>query len=267
MLDSGLRLGQDTKRPAVIICPGGGYVYLSPREGEPVAAAYLAKGIDAFILNYSLGWDAVGFEPLKELDWAMAVVRERAEEWSIAPDKVFTAGFSAGGHLALAGGLLGKTRPDGMILGYPAVSLTGDSTKVLGKLLLGKEELSGEDERIMDLTLAVTKDAPPLFVFTTAEDTLTFYPSLKLVQAYASLGLPCEFHLFQKGLHGYSLADEAAADGSSQVLNRAVSAWLDLSVEWLLSLSGGLEFKDYSTSRMGKELEKLGLSMDTPGNA
>lgn len=35
--DSGLKLGQDLVRPALVICPGGGYVYLSPREAEPVA--------------------------------------------------------------------------------------------------------------------------------------------------------------------------------------------------------------------------------------
>ena len=41
--DSGLKLGQEQMRPAVVICPGGGYVYLSPREAEPVALAYAAK--------------------------------------------------------------------------------------------------------------------------------------------------------------------------------------------------------------------------------
>ena len=63
ILNSGLKLGQDMARPAVVICPGGGYVYLSPREAEPVALAYAAKGIHAFVLNYSVGWDAAGFQP------------------------------------------------------------------------------------------------------------------------------------------------------------------------------------------------------------
>ena len=264
VLDSGLRLGQDVSRPAVVICPGGGYVYLSPREAEPVAASYLAKGIHAFVLNYSLGWDAVGFEPLKELEWAINLIRERSGEWNVAPGKIFAAGFSAGGHLALSCGLLGRVRPDGLILGYPAVSLEGPGTKALGQLLLGKEMRP----EVMDLTRAVTKDAPPLFLFTTAEDTLTCRASIDLVKAYSDLGLACEFHLFQKGLHGYSLADSAAADGSSQVLNKAVAEWFGLSVEWLFSVSGPLEFKDYSTSRMGDELRKLGLSLgETPGNA
>lgn len=85
LLDSGLRLGQDTARPAVMICPGGGYVYLSPREAEPVAMAYAARGIHAFVLNYSLGWDTAGFAPLTELDWAIALLRSHAAEWHIDP--------------------------------------------------------------------------------------------------------------------------------------------------------------------------------------
>ena len=50
ILNSGLKLGQEMTRPAVVICPGGGYVYLSPREAEPVAMAYASKGIHAFVL-------------------------------------------------------------------------------------------------------------------------------------------------------------------------------------------------------------------------
>ena len=57
--DSGLKLGQEQMRPAVVICPGGGYVYLSPREAEPVALAYAAKGIQAFVLHYSFAWERI----------------------------------------------------------------------------------------------------------------------------------------------------------------------------------------------------------------
>ena len=111
VLDSGLKLGLEKKRPAVIICPGGGYVYLSPREGEPVAAAYAAKGFHAFVLHYSVQYAASGYAPMKELDWAIALLREKAEEWNIAENKIFTCGFSAGGHLAMSQGLFGKNRP------------------------------------------------------------------------------------------------------------------------------------------------------------
>ena len=67
ILDCELKLGQDTKRPAIVVCPGGGYLYCSPREAEPVALRYAASGFHAFILRYSVGWDAGDFAPLQEV--------------------------------------------------------------------------------------------------------------------------------------------------------------------------------------------------------
>ena len=61
LLDCETAFGQHKTRPAVIVCPGGGYVYLSPREGEPVALRYASKGFHAFILRYSVGFDAREF--------------------------------------------------------------------------------------------------------------------------------------------------------------------------------------------------------------
>ena len=60
ILDCEITLGQEKKRPAVIVCPGGGYVYCSPREGEPIALGYAARGIHAFVLRYSTEADFLG---------------------------------------------------------------------------------------------------------------------------------------------------------------------------------------------------------------
>lgn len=270
LLNSGLRLGQSTRRPAVVICPGGGYIYKSPREAEPVAAAYLSKGIHAFVLQYSVGWDVAGFTPLQEMNWAIGLIREHAEEWNIDPEKLFTCGFSAGGHLALAAGLLGVNRPNGMILGYPAVTLAGKETGMMCRFLTGHDTPTQEEQRWLNLPAQVTKDAPFLFVFTTAEDALTYGASLDLASAYARHGLPCELHIFEKGQHGYSLADPSSADGSSQVVDPHAAKWLDLSAEWIFAVTGGLEHKDYSTSRIMEEARKLGLdlsAMTGGGNA
>lgn len=260
LLDSGLRLGQSKKRPAIVICPGGGYVYLSPREAEPIALAYAAKGLHAFVLHYSVGWDAAGLAPMKELDWAIGLIREHAEEWMIEESKILACGFSAGGHLALAGGLLGEQKPNGLILGYPATVFQGEGSSFISRMLTGKEQPSEEEARYLNLNEQVSEDAPPLFVFTTGEDALTRRMTLELVRAYDDHHLLCEYHLFQKGPHGYSLANAASADGSSQVLNSHVEKWLDLSVEWLFSVFGELEFEDCSTSRIQEAIQKLGIA-------
>ena len=258
VLNSGLKLGQEMARPAVVICPGGGYVYLSPREAEPVALAYVAKGIHAFVLNYSVGWEAAGFQPLKEMDWAIGLIRERAAEWNVDVNKVLTCGFSAGGHLALASGLLGEEKPNGVILGYPATDISGGGD-LMTMLLVGKNAISEEVPKWLNLNKQVTKEAPPLFMFTTGEDVMTRKMTLDLAMNYEERGLLYEYHVFQKGPHGYSLANAACADGSSQVMNPHVEKWFELSVEWIFQVFGELEFKDVSTSHIMEAIQKLGI--------
>ena len=262
ILDCELTLGQETNRPAVIVCPGGGYIYCSPREAEPVALSYAARGFHAFILRYSTGFDCAGMTPIDELSWVIGYLREHAEEWHIAPDKIVTCGFSAGGHLALAGGVAAKNRANAMILGYPCVSFPNipQSAPML-RLLTGKENFTDEDVNALDMLALVTDEAPPVFMFATAEDMLTPYGALAVANRYSSLGKPYELHVFQHGPHGYSLATDVSANGSSQVMNPAFSTWQDLSVQWLHKIFGAPQFVDKSTSRIAQEMAKLGMTV------
>lgn len=265
ILDCELSLGQETERPAIVICPGGGYLYCSPREGEPVALAYAAKGIHAFILRYSTGRAAAGFTPLKEIDWAIGYIRENAKEWHIDPKKILTCGFSAGGHLALAAGVLGKNRPDGMVLSYPATSMPNmPGADMMLKLLAGKSQVTDEDAEKLELISKVDKNSPPVFLVATAEDMLTSFGALPLAKRYSDLRLGYELHIFQHGPHGYSLANEVSADGSSQVLNSSYAKWHDMSVAWINKVFGEPEFVDRSTSKIAKYMAELGI--DAKGN-
>lgn len=265
LLDCEITLGQEKNRPAVIVCPGGGYVYCSPREGEPVALRYAAKGFHAFILRYSVGYDCAGFTPWKELSWAIGYIRENAEQWNVDPGKIAVCGFSAGGHVALTSGLLAEHKPNAMVLNYPAVQLPNlPGVNYMAKLLTGKKEVTDGDAEYVSLINHVTKEAPPLFLAATAEDMLTNFGALPLAQKYASLGLSYELHIFQHGPHGYSLADETSANGSSQMLNPSYAKWMDMSVDWLHRIFGQPEFVDKSTSQMGKYLKELGITM--PGS-
>lgn len=262
ILDCEISLGQETNRPAILVCPGGGYLYCSPREAEPVALAYAARGFHAFILRYSTGRSCAGMAPLKEVDWVIGYLRQNAEQWHIDPNRILTCGFSAGGHLALSAGLLAQNKPNGMILSYPAVTVPNvPGPDFMLKLLLGKDIVTDEDAAALDLLSKVDRDAPPMFLVATAEDMLTNYGALPLVNAYAAKGLKYELHIFQHGPHGYSLATEVTADGSTQVLNSAYAQWLGLSVQWLHKVFGQPQFVDKSTSKMGKYLKELGFTM------
>ena len=260
ILDCELSLGQSQDRPAVVVCPGGGYLYCSPREAEPVALRYAAKGFHAFILRYSVGWDAAGFAPLEEVSWVIGYLRENAAQWHIDPNKIVTCGFSAGGHLALAAGVKGENKPNAMILGYPAVTTPNHPmSNFMVKLLAGKKEVTDEDCAEFSLEKFITKDAPPVFLAATAEDGLSPFGALLVANTYSRLGKPYELHMFQHGPHGYSLADETTADGSSQVINSSFAQWHELSVDWLYRIFGENQFVDKSTSRMGKIMAEMGL--------
>lgn len=259
LLDCEITLGQAQNRPAVLVCPGGGYVYCSPREAEPVALSYAARGFHAFVLRYSVAKDAAGFTPLEEVDWAIGYIRENAAAWHIDPEKIAVCGFSAGGHLALASGVLAQNRPNAMILGYPATFAPNiPGADFLLKILEGQDEVTDADAEKYDLVSKITADTPPVFLAATAEDPLTTYCTLPVVSAYARLGRPCEVHIFQYGPHGYSLANEVTADGSQAMLEPAFAQWQELSVQWLHKTFGQPVFTDKSTGRMTQILKELG---------
>lgn len=262
LLDCELTLGQQKERPAVVICPGGGYVYCCDREAEPVALRYAAAGFHAFILRYSTGFQAADFAPLKEVSWAIGLIRENAEAWHVHPEKIVTCGFSAGGHLALAAGLLAENKPNGMILGYPAVSLPNmPGANFMLQLLTGRKEVTQADADYFSLDNHMDKNSPPVFMVATAEDLLTGFGALKVANKYTALGLGYELHVFQHGPHGYSLADGTAADGSAQMLNPAFAQWHGLSVAWMEKIFGAPEFKDKNVSQMAQHLAALGIQI------
>ena len=260
-----LTLGQNRARPAIVVCPGGGYMYCSPREGEPVALAYSARGYHTFVLKYSVGWDAAGFAPLKEVSWAIGYLREHAAEWNIDPDKIATCGFSAGGHLAFSAGLLGENKPNAMILGYPAASAPNmPSMNFMLQLLEGRKDVTDQDAQKYDLVSHITADAPPVFIAATAQDLLTPHGALPIAQKYSQFGTRYELHVFEYGPHGYSLANEVSADGSINNVDPAYAQWLDLSVQWLQKTFGKPELVERNTSILVRYMKKMGfLPADT----
>ena len=102
-----------------------------------------------------------------------------------------------------------------------------------------------------------------MFLTATAEDTLTKFCTLPLVNAYSAQGVNFELHLFQYGPHGYSLANETTADGSSRMLEPAFAQWQELSVQWLHKTFGKPEFVDKSTSKMAGILKEMGFTKES----
>ncbi len=128
ILDTSEEMPNMKIRPAVLVCPGGGYSACSDREAEPVAMAFLAQGYNAFVLRYSVGKGKAAFpRPLEDAEAALELIRMNAGKWSVDKNKIAVIGFSAGGHLAAALAAMGRVRPNAVILGYPCIlSSIGD---------------------------------------------------------------------------------------------------------------------------------------------
>jgi hypothetical protein len=149
-----------------------------------------------------------------------------------------------------------------MILGYPAVNIPNyPGVNFMLQLLTGRKEVTDQDSAYFSLENHITKNSPPVFLAATAEDMLTGYGALPVAKKYSDLGLGYELHIFQHGPHGYALADETSADGSSIFLNPSFAQWHSLSVDWLYRIFGDLTFEAKGISRMADHLAALGFSL------
>lgn len=206
-------------RPAVLICPGGSYLYCSEREGEPIALAFMAAGYQAFVLRYSVGDQAAFPRPLLDAEIALNLIRSRAGEWQVNPDKIAACGFSAGGHLAGALGTMGRVRPNALILAYPCILESMSSTL---------------PEPIPSLEREVTGQTPPTFIWATAADErVPVENSLEFAAALDRAKVPFEMHIFQKGVHGLALATPVTSAGHAHYVDADAAKWLALCLAWL----------------------------------
>ena len=241
---------QKRKRPAVVICPGGGYHKLSEREGEPVAMEYLAMGYHAFVLRYTV---APGRFPqgLLELASLVAHIRDHSEEWGVDPAKVVVSGFSAGGHLACSLGVfwnrefvygsIGRRaeeiRPDGMILCYPVITSGEYCHPGSFENLLGEEAGDEKKRRLVSLEMQVGPHTPKTFLWhTAADETVPVQNALLFAEALAANGVNVEFHLFPSGGHGLSLAREDTSRGEESLVEPRCQCWIRLAGEWMKNL-------------------------------
>lgn len=215
-----------TKRPAILVLPGGGYAYCSAREADPVALSYLKAGYQAFILRYSVKEDAVWPNPLEDYEQAMELIRSKADEWMLYADKVAVVGFSAGGHLAAAAATMSKNRPNAAILGYAVV---GNDVKAC-------------NVSAPDTIAAVDKDTCPCFLFSSRTDNVVpVENSVRFMEALIRAGVAFESHIYAFGPHGFSTCDTSIQYKDTKMCAR-IPDWQKDSLGWLKDVFG--EFGD-----------------------
>ena len=233
-------------RPAILVIPGGAYLFVSDSENEPVALRYFAEGYDAFALDYSV---APEHYPAQILQAGMAMLYLRREAAALDLDvrHIAAVGFSAGGHLCGCVSLLwddpalvaafGKEacegiRPDASVLAYPVI--TADDRYWQKDSLMN---FCGGAVKTEDYSLEkrVRANAAPCFIWSTsADDCVPAENSLLLYSALRRAGVSAELHVFEKGCHGMSLCngETACSEPSAHVCAHNAS-WVELSLGFL----------------------------------
>ncbi len=216
--------GDKITRTAVIICPGGSYHHLGLyNEGYCSAKWFSENGITAFMLKYRTNEEGYHHPAmLQDIQRAIQIIRENANDFNIDEDKVGVIGYSAGGHLVAMSGEFGDTcneleklginttvslRPDFVMPIYPVVSMQDDiSHKWSRKSLLGKNPSQELKDRF-SLELNVPDDMPPTYIVVAKDDNVVDYNnSLRLYDALVQKNIPdCELHLYEWGKHGFGM--------------------------------------------------------------
>lgn len=230
-------------RPAMIVLPGGGYTNIcADREGDPIALAFLSRGFNTFVLNYTVAPIDDPYKPLTDLSQAIAYIRTHSEELGINKERVFTVGFSAGAHLAamLAGKWNNKTlaektklpyginRPTGVLLCYPVISCDLQNEERVFRSLLGTHSEDKEWRDRFSAEKAVNKDSVPAFlVHTMTDETVPVKNSLIFAEMMAKYNLLCEVHIYPKGPHGMALANSDTSLGREDLTDSVYARWVD----------------------------------------
>jgi acetyl esterase/lipase len=228
---------------AMLICPGGGYWNLAwDLEGEEVAAWLNTVGMTGIVLNYRVprrpgqpeALPAPG--PLLDAQRALSLVRSRATEWGIDPNRIGMVGFSAGGHLALATATnfdkrayepidaIDKVscRPDFAVSVYP-----GYLVAKAGEPRLGRAADSGGGRAPgghLASYMRIPAGTPPVFLVHASDDTMANAEnSVVMYLALERAGILTELHVYAKGGHGFGVRKS----------DQPCCTWTERCVAWL----------------------------------
>jgi acetyl esterase/lipase len=229
-------------RPAVLIFPGGGYAFLSMSfEGYNIARWFQARGVSAFVVKYRLPKKGYRYPaPYLDAQRAIRLVRSRATEWGLDPQRVGVIGFSAGGHLA---GLVATAGDDGVpnasdpvdqlpdrvnfeILVYPGITMESS-----GPNQQGPENFLGPnpDPQLraqLSVDQRVTAQTPPTLLLYSQDDPTVPADtnSVAMAAALARANVPHEVDAFPTGGHGWGLGHRP---------ERGPAHWIDHVEAWL----------------------------------
>ena len=191
---------------AVVIVPGGGFgILASGHEGSELAEWFRDRGFTAAVLQHRCPTNALpqpSALPAQDAQRAISLVRARAADLGVQPDRIGLFGFSAGGQVALiaatnddarlypAADDIDKTscRPDFLMLCYPWKILADNSLTEL------KPEIH------------ITAKTPSTFIAQANDDPGSLAEGSTLAfLALRKAKVSAELHIYSTGGHGFGL--------------------------------------------------------------
>jgi acetyl esterase/lipase len=229
----------------VIVMPGGGYTHLvMEQEGAYEARWLAAHGVQAFVLEYRLAPAYLYPTQSRDVSRAIRYVRSHAAELGVDPGKLGIWGFSAGGSLAgyaatihsagdrAAGDPIDRVsdRPDFEIVSYGRMDMSVPLTN--GTLpmesILGHQPSQAQIDAI-DPVKHVSADTSPSFLYsTTGDKTVDSRNAAEFYVALKKAGVPAELHIFELGVHGTHMGDDAKNPPELHVTPTLIANWMQL---------------------------------------
>src|SRR5690606_5559902 len=225
----------------VLILPGGGYQILTlPGEGPAPARFFRDQQVAAFVLRYRHGPRYHYPTTLHDAQRALRLIKSRAREFGIDPQRVGVFGASAGGHLAALLSTLHEetqlpaapyvpdaidalsARPAFTLLLYPVIDLTDDAVTHRGS----RTNLTQDDATLfaaLSPQRRGSSSTPPVYIVHGTNDRLVpVKNALFYYEACVAAGVPAEMHILADGPHGFGMADrmqdQTARDWPMQAL-------------------------------------------------
>ena len=210
---------------AVVVCPGGGYSILAlDLEGTEVCEWLNSIGVTGILLKYRVPKRA-GLEkhtaPLQDAQRALGLIRHRAKESGIDPQRIGILGFSAGGHLAAATSTIYDARSYPALDDADTASCRPDFTVLIYPGYLTVKE----DGDKISPELKLTEKTPPTFIVMAADDPVRIENALFYTLALKKAKVPVELHVYPSGGHGYGL----------RPTKEAVTTWPKRVEDWMQS--------------------------------
>lgn len=216
----------ETKKAALVICPGGSYHHLGmPHEGFASAKWFRSVEVVPFVLQYRVAYNCHHHPAmLEDIEMAIKYIRENAEDYGIDINKVGAIGYSAGGHLVTMAGVYGGSRNELEKLGvpaevslrpnfvmpiYPVVTMQDDIChRWSRRSLLGHREYTQELKDEYSMELNIPDDMVPTYILACRDDPVVIFEnSVRLEKSLAEKNIPHRFAVYEKGGHGFGMKD------------------------------------------------------------